>query len=246
MRLALAMVGIIAAVTSSSALNWSQPAGSARASPVVEDTAGRRLATGELHQWLDGGALHVTVSYVFGNGHDVEERAVFQQQPQLAQQSWSWRERRNGETVRQFDVAFSSGRAAAMVMTDGKAHRVQETLSVPNGDTFAGSGFTFALAALRQRLLDGETVSLHAVAFTPKPRVVSVAVSYAGRDSIHLPTRTVAAERFVLHPKVPAIASLFVKVPDDAIWLTPPPSSFVRFEGPLVEPDDPIVRINAE
>ena len=52
------------------------------------------------------------------------------------------------------------------------------------------------------------------------------------------------ADRFIVHPKIPFIARWFVNAPDPNIWMTPPPASFVRWEGALVQPDDPIVRVD--
>lgn len=48
----------------------------------------------------------------------------------------------------------------------------------------------------------------------------------------------------MIQPEIPAIAKLFVKIPDTQVWLTPPPSGFLRWEGPLVEPSDPLVRVD--
>jgi len=56
--------------------------------------------------------------------------------------------------------------------------------------------------------------------------------------------RTIDGDRFLVHPKIPAIAKLFVKVPDAQIWLTPPPTGFLRWEGALAEPSDPIIRVD--
>jgi hypothetical protein len=40
----------------------------------------------------------------------------------------------------------------------------------------------------------------------------------------------------------PFIAKFFVNVPDTKIWLTnPAPAGFLRWEGPIVLPTDPIV-----
>jgi hypothetical protein len=51
--------------------------------------------------------------------------------------------------------------------------------------------------------------------------------------------------RFTIHPEVPAIAKVFLKVPDTKIWLTyPAPAGFLRFEGPIVLPIDPVVRVD--
>jgi hypothetical protein len=117
-------------------------------------------------------------------------------------------------------------------------------LDVSPGQTFAGFGFTMAAKALRERLIKGETVELKGVGFTPQPKMVTVALSYAGRDMVKMAGRTIAADRFVVHPKIPAVAKLFVKVPDATIWLTTPPAGFLRYEGALAEPSDEMIRID--
>jgi hypothetical protein len=44
---------------------------------------------------------------------------------------------------------------------------------------------------------------------------------------------------------VPFLVDLIVDAPTSHIWLLrPPPSEFLRFEGPLVEPEDPRVRVD--
>jgi hypothetical protein len=101
-----------------------------------------------------------------------------------------------------------------------------------------------AAKALRDRLVKGETVELKGIGFTPSPRIVTVALSYAGRETIRMGQRGIPSEHYVVHPRIPAIAKLFVKAPDAHIWLTPPPVSFLRFQGALAEPDDEIVRID--
>ena len=122
--------------------------------------------------------------------------------------------------------------------------RWSDTLKVPRGDTFAGFGFTMAAKALRGRLLKGETVELKAVGFTPAPKLVTVAMSYGGRDAVRMSGRTIPADHYIVHPKIPAIAKLFVKVPDAHIWLTTPPAGFLRYEGTLAEPSDAVIRID--
>jgi hypothetical protein len=115
---------------------------------------------------------------------------------------------------------------------------------VSRGRAFAGFGFSIVMKALRGPLLRGESVTLQAVGFTPKPKVVDVDVSYGGRDRIRMAGRVIAGDRFVVHPKIPAIAKLFVHVPDATIWLTTPPAGFLRWEGALAQPDDDLVRVD--
>jgi hypothetical protein len=52
-------------------------------------------------------------------------------------------------------------------------------------------------------------------------------------------------DHFVVHPDLPAIAKLFVHIPDTQIWLTDPaPVDFLRWEGPMAELNDEIVRVD--
>jgi hypothetical protein len=57
--------------------------------------------------------------------------------------------------------------------------------------------------------------------------------------------RTVKGDQFVIHPEIPFIAKLFVHVPDTKIWLAnPPPAGFLRWEGPIAVPSDPLARVD--
>jgi hypothetical protein len=57
--------------------------------------------------------------------------------------------------------------------------------------------------------------------------------------------RSVKGDRFIVHPEIFFLAKLFVEVPDTNIWLTnPTPAGFLRWEGPIVLPDDPLIRVD--
>jgi hypothetical protein len=56
--------------------------------------------------------------------------------------------------------------------------------------------------------------------------------------------RAIPADRYIVHPNIPAVAKLFVKVPDATIWLTMPPAGFLRYAGALAEPSDEMIRID--
>jgi hypothetical protein len=240
--LVIAIVAV-AAVTTVQGIQGNQVEAALRAYPVLREVSGRKIADGNFAQWVENDGLHVQIVYT-GDGRKIEETAVLRQRPELAQQRWQWRESVRGDDVRTFEVDFASGMATAMKMEKGEPRRWSEKLDIAQGETFAGFGFTLALKAVRERLIKGETVNLKAVGFTPQPRVVTVALSYSGRDSIRMVDRAIAAEHYVIHPKIPAIAKWFVKAPDANIWLTPPPAVFVRFEGALVEPSDAIIRVD--
>jgi hypothetical protein len=219
--------------------------GMARGFPELRDANGRTLADGTFVQWLEEERLHVRISYQFSEDRRIEEQAVFRQQPRLIQEQWSMREDRNGKLYRHFEVNFTSGSAEAKKLDDGELKQWSEKVEVEPGRTFAGFGFTLATKAFRERLLKGERIELKAIGFTPKPRVVSVELSHGSLDQMRMAEREIRGDHFVIHPKIPWIADLFIDVPDTHIWLTSPaPAAFLRWEGPLAEPRDSIVRVD--
>jgi hypothetical protein len=57
--------------------------------------------------------------------------------------------------------------------------------------------------------------------------------------------RSLKGDQFTIHPEISVFAKLFVKVPDTKVWLTnPPPAGFLRWEGPIVLPTDPMIRVD--
>ena len=232
------------AATPMRAIEWKQFETAVRGYPVMRDATGKRMADGTFIQWIANDGLHVQITYVSDSGRRIEETIVMRQRPELAQDKWQWRELQNGRAIRTFEMNFRSGLATATKEEKGEMKRWSDTLDVSQGNTFAGFGFTMAAKALRERVIRGETVDLKAVGFTPAPKVVTVAMSYGGRDTIRMSGRSIAADHFIVHPKIPAVAKLFVKAPDAHIWLTTPPAGFLRYEGALAEPSDEMVRID--
>jgi hypothetical protein len=230
-----------------SALEVTELAASAHGYPGLCDINGKKLADGEFRQWVENQCLHVVITYEFPDGQRFEEKARFRQQPDLMQEHWTWKELKNGKSQREFTVDFLSGIGSAHIREDNK--NVSEKIDIEKGRTFAGFGFTIALSNLRDRLLNREQVELRAVGFSPfptlKPQVVTVKLSYGGLDRIKMSGRVLKGDRFIIHPEVPAIAKLFVTVPDTNIWLTnPAPAGFLRWEGPIVLPTDPLIRVD--
>jgi hypothetical protein len=212
--------------------------------PALLDSNGKKLADGDFAQWIDDGRLHITITYKFERGDRTEEKAVFRQKPELIQEEWSWRELKGGQLVRHFAVDFKTQTATAQKREKDDLKNWSEKIDVQAGRTFAGYGFMLALQNLRPRLLRGEQIELQAVGFTPKPRIVTVQISHGGVDQMKMSDRLLEGDRFVIHPKISAIIGLFVHVPDTLIWLTKPPAEFLRWEGPVAEPNDPIIRVD--
>jgi len=233
--------------TSIFALEVTEPAGAAHGYPGMCDLDGKKMADGEFRQWIENKRLHVSITYKFSDGELYEEQAQFRQQPELIQEKWSWKESKDGKSQREFAADFLSGIASAHVREEHKD--VSEKINVEPGRTFAGFGFTIALSNLRKRLLKGEQVQLKAVGFSPfptlSPQVVTVTVSHGGLDRMRMSGRLVKGDRFIVHPEIFFLAKLFIDVPDTNIWLTnPAPAGFLRWEGPVLLPTDPLIRVD--
>ncbi len=213
--------------------------------PSMLDANGKKIADGEFIQEVEDGRLSITLKYRFKHGGSrTEEKAVFRQKPELIQEEWSWRELKDGDVVRQYAVDFKTQTATAKKTENGEKKEWSEKIEVKPGQTFVGYGFMIAVQNLRARLVQGETIELQAIGFTPSPKVVTVKITHAGPEQMEMADRRPHGDHFVLQPQIPAIAKLFVKVPDTHIWLTQPPAEFLRFEGPLLEPSDPIIRVD--
>jgi hypothetical protein len=152
---------------------------------------------------------------------------------------------RDGKIDRKFEVDFLSGDATAEKREDDEVRRWSVHLDIEPGRAFAGGAWPLAIRKYRERLLQGETIELQAVGFTPEPRTATVEISHDGLDRIPMADRSPVGDRFRIHPKIPWIAKLFVDAPDSLIWLTnEPPAAFLRWEGALAEPSDPVVRVD--
>ena len=234
-------------VTPVFALKVTEPAAASHGYPGLCDINGKKLANGEFRQWVEDNRLHVVITYKFSDGEVYEEHSQFRQTAELIQEKWSWKESKHGKLQREFDVDFLSGIGSAHISQDNK--NVSKKVKIEPGQTFAGFGFSLALSNLRKRLLHGEQVQLKAVGFsefpTLGPQIVTVTVSHGGVDRMRMSERSLKGDRFIVHPEIPFIAQFFVKVPDTKIWLTnPAPAGFLRWEGPIVLPTDPIVRVD--
>lgn len=227
-----------------SAVELTQREGGAHGFPAVFRMDGTKIADGDFSQSFDGERLHIRIAYRYDGGDHVEERAILKQEPQLIQEQWSWRQSKANKIEREFAVDFNAQIATAKKRENGEVKTWSEKVELQPGRTFAGFGFTLALQNLRNRLIKGETIELNAIGFRPKPTVVTVELTHGGVDQMKMADRLITGDRFIVHPKIPAIARIFVRVPDTKIWLTKPPAGFLRWEGPMAEPSDSLVRVD--
>ena len=217
--------------------------GDAQAFTSVTDVQGKPVADARYAQWVTGDVLHIESRADFPDGRSIVEQAALRLHPRIEQLSWSWTEKNGELLVREYTVDFTKKKAVATRVDQGKQWK--EDVDVEPGKTFAGIGFVTVVKALRGELQPGHGVELKAVAMTPKPRTVTVTVKHDGPETVHMAGRTIEADRYTIHPEIPAIARLFVSAPDEHVWLIAHgPSAFLRFEGPMVEPGDPVIHID--
>jgi hypothetical protein len=228
------------------AIEVAEPAGAEHGFPGFCDSDGKKLGNGDFRQWLENERLHVIISYKFPDGQFFEEKALFRQNKDLAQEQWSWKEMKSDKVQREFTADLVAGTASAKIPDENKD--VSGKIDIDPGRTFAGFGFTIALSNLRSRLLKGEQIELKAVGFMPKPflkpMVVPVKIWHAGLEQMKMSGRYLRGNNFVIRAEIPFLAKLLIKVPDSHIWLTERPAGFLRWQGPLALSTDPIRRVD--
>lgn len=236
------------------AIKQDYPEGVALGFPELTQLDAKPVAEGTFEQWIENGKLNVKIQYAFKDGRTTEERLTLAQAPELKQESWSWQEKRGDQLIRQFQIDFNKKRARALKFEQQESKEANglekkewnENLDdIVPGQTFAGIGMSFAVKNLMDRLIKGEKIILKAVSFTPKPRVTDIEVSRHSEETIPVSAQKTQAHHIVMHPKIPAVAKIFVEIKDLHLWIsTIKPHSILRFEGPHQEPNDPVIRLN--
>lgn len=210
---------------------------------AVDPESGAALADGRYAQKVEGDVLRIEARYDFPGGRSIVERAAVRLHPRLEQESWDWTEHRGDVLVRQYQVDFGTGKAVAIRVDQHKEWK--EDLEIEPGKTFAGIAFVAVIKSLREELRPGQKVDLKAVAFTPKPRVAPVNVIRGKPEELRMAGRSIPADAYTIHPDIPSIAKVFVKAPDQHVWLfATGPAAFLRYQGPLVEPEDQVIRVD--
>jgi hypothetical protein len=238
---------VLAAATAAAAdpiVPMKYPPGTLHGFPSMSDTAGNVIADGELTQVVQGDRLLVSARWRFKDGHEGEETDTFTTRDGVVgQDRYAWVERRAGQELRRFEVDFDTGQAVAVTLHDGKPERDEQHLDLRRGKAFTGYGA--ALATIQLAWGREQPVEITFVAFTPKPRDVTLEIRREGEEQVGVAGRTIACDRFVLHPKLPFPVSLFAHPPDAHLWLTHAgPPMLVRGQQNLAAKDDPQVVID--
>jgi hypothetical protein len=222
------------------------PEGAAHGFLVLRGTKAEAIAHGDWWQIPNGERLEVHLRFRFTDGSSSHETFVLVQR-----RVWtllSYRSVQKGPSFpRDVDgqVDRETGRYTVRVHD-----REKDTTKVDEGaldlpEDAYGFGM---LAVLLKNLEPGETMAAHAIAFTPKPRILKLEVTPDGEDTIAIEGQSRHAPRYVARAELGgamgAVASIVGKQPPPVrFWMAGDPvSTFVRVDTPFY-PDGPIWRV---
>ena len=130
---------------------------------------------------------------------------------------------RLGKSICTFEINLSSGAATADERRKGNEMKrcTRYARRLRGTQRFAGIGFSMAAKRFASdSIAGGQTVDLKAVGFTPQPKVVTVASSYGGRDTIRTSGRTIPPLLHRRPERLLLLCSCSSVSLDAYIWLT--------------------------
>ncbi len=243
-RLAWAAVVVVALAACPAALQGEAvaveyPEGLVHGFLILRDRAGGSvLATGDLLQVPHGSQVTTELVFRFRDGSLHDETAVFSQRGhfRLIRDRLVQRGPAFPRSV-EMSIDRASGRVTVRsVDGHGKEERFDEHLDLP--DDLANGLIPILLKNVRP---NAPPKNLSFVVATPKPRVVRLAVSAAGRDPFRTGTTRHEATHFVLKVEIGGIGGLLAPLvgkqpPDSHVWILEGSApAFVRSQQPLYQ-----------
>lgn len=201
----------------------------------LRNSAGEAIAEGELLQVPRKGGLDSRMVFRFHDKSFFEERVVFTQRGVFRMESYSLVQRGPAfaEDLRVNLERSGTYEVKATSHDDGKTKSWSGTMDLPP-DTYNGM-----IIVIAKNLTPGDTQRVHLVAFTPKPRMISLELAPAGSQRVKIGGHAEPAIHFVLKPKLGPVIGAFARLtgkkpPDSHAWIvTEGAPGFVRFQGPL-------------
>jgi hypothetical protein len=207
--------------------------GITRAFPVLRSATGEKLAQGELTQVPRGGdVLESRMVFRFNDGSIYDERVVFAQRRVFTLLGYSLVQR-GPSFPESIEASIDRATGRYQVRYRGDEDSPEETLAgefeLPV-DVYNG-----LLSILMKNMPAGGSATVQVVAFTPKPRLVTMLLAPAAEDPMRVNDAAVVATRFHVRPQLGLFASLLVAdIPDVKCWIIGGDApAFIRFEGPL-------------
>lgn len=206
--------------------------GVTRAFPVVRSLTGQKLAQGDLVQVARGDVVDSRMTFRFADGSLYDEHVVFSQfdvftliRYRLVQRGPSFPETLEASIDRE------TGRYE--VRHRGDEDSLEETFT--GKFTLPPDAYNGMLTLLLKNMPSGESVVVHVVAFTPKPRLVKIQLLPVAHDPILVSDEPRQVTRWAIRPQLGLFASLLIAdIPDAHCWILPGEApAFLKAEGPL-------------
>jgi hypothetical protein len=202
---------------------------------ILRAMDGTSLADGDLLQTTQGDRVTARLTFRFKDGSLHDETVVFSQRGSFRVLSDHLIQK--GPSFPQpLDVTVDAagGRATVRYTDDGKQKVADERLDVPAD--LANGMMSILLKNVGAEFSQAKVTMLAA---TPKPRLVTLAVSRAGEDTFHLGASTRKATHFVVKVEIGGLSGLVAPLigkqpPDSHVWiLAGDAPAFLKSEGPL-------------
>src|SRR6266542_3931836 len=210
---------------------------------VLRSTTGQIVAHGELLQTAHSDRVDSRMTFRFKDGSRYDEKVVFSQQHVFTLLSYHLVQR-GPSFPEPMDVSLDRKQGRYHVKTGEKGREKDSsgTIELPP-DVYNGM-----TSMLLKNLTQGRSESVHYIAFTPTPRLISLDLVPVGEQKLQIGEEEGQATRFAIKPKLGGVMSvvtaLLGKTPADyecVIWTKDLPA-FVRCDGPL-RPKGPVYRI---
>jgi hypothetical protein len=220
--------------------------GSAHAYLVLRDAQARVIAQGDWWQIPQDDQIEVHLRFEFGDGSLSHETYVLSQR-----RVWSLvryrSEQRGPRFPRDIEAQVDRGSGRYMVRTK---ERDRGDVDLDEGEIeLPEDVYPFGpLAMLLENVKPGEGISGHAIAFTPKPRVLKLEIAPGVEDGVAVGGAKRKIWRYVVNAKLEGLvgvgASIMGKQPPALhYWMAGDPMpTFLRVDGPLY-PEGPIWRV---
>lgn len=211
--------------------------GSVHAFLALRTVDGTLIASGDTVQINRGATVESHMVFQFKDGSIFDERVVFSQKRSFKLEKY--RLIYSGPAfTSDTDISLERTSGKYRVKTkkheDGKEEVLDGSLELPL-DVYNG-GMVLIVA---KNLSKGEEATVHTVAFTPKPRLIQLALTPAGQEKALVGDLSKTATHIVLKPQLgvwlKAITTLVGRAPpDNHTWIAfDQVPAFIRFEGPL-------------
>ena len=202
---------------------------------TLSDAAtGKKLAHGELVQWMEKRVVASRLLIRFDDGSLYDETVRFTQRPSFRITSYELTQKGPSFDEDQRVRFDASGRYDVRQQKHGEEEkRASGTTAIPE-DT--SNGLTSLLA---KNLPGGASAQAHLLTFRPEPLLLDLTVNPEGRDPYWVGGARSEATRFVVEPKVPGVKGVLATIvgrepPVVRMWIAPEPAPvLVRFEGAL-------------